>query len=207
MALPLGACLCPHSLFPCWLRAALLLTGSMWKDLVSHPQLLGIGTLTWIWGEGDTLGPVPQTRGGSLHQTVCGVGVCPASFFIFSVSVCTSLTRIFTAIMPMVAAGLLLDDPTLQPVRRLVSLVGTVCVWGSVCAVPSQCCCGSRWGRPGSFGLSSCMATACVLASEAGAEWDFTVLDLHELRFSALSPIILFVSSVSVLKTTLPMIQ
>uniref|UniRef100_A0A8C2V8G6 Rab interacting lysosomal protein like 1 n=1 Tax=Chinchilla lanigera TaxID=34839 RepID=A0A8C2V8G6_CHILA len=30
---------------------------------------------------------------------------------------------IFTAIMPMVAAGLLLDDPTLQPVRRLVSLV------------------------------------------------------------------------------------
>lgn len=32
--------------------------------------------------------------------------------------------------MPMVAAGLILDDPTLQPVRRLVSLVGTVCVWG-----------------------------------------------------------------------------
>ncbi|XP_006768811.1 PREDICTED: RILP-like protein 1 [Myotis davidii] len=30
---------------------------------------------------------------------------------------------IFTAIMPMVAAGLILDDPTLQPVRRLVSLV------------------------------------------------------------------------------------
>uniref|UniRef100_H0UYU4 RH2 domain-containing protein n=1 Tax=Cavia porcellus TaxID=10141 RepID=H0UYU4_CAVPO len=30
---------------------------------------------------------------------------------------------IFTAVMPMVAAGLLLDDPTLQPVRRLVSLV------------------------------------------------------------------------------------
>lgn len=34
--------------------------------------------------------------------------------------------------MPMVAAGLILDDPTLQPVRRLVSLVGTVCVWGFV---------------------------------------------------------------------------
>ncbi|KAM8814284.1 RILP-like protein 1 isoform 3-T3 [Rhynchonycteris naso] len=30
---------------------------------------------------------------------------------------------IFTAIMPMVAAGLILDDPTLQPIRRLVSLV------------------------------------------------------------------------------------
>ncbi|XP_012302593.2 RILP-like protein 1 isoform X4 [Aotus nancymaae] len=29
---------------------------------------------------------------------------------------------IFTAIMPMVAAGLIIDDPTLQPVRRLVSL-------------------------------------------------------------------------------------
>uniref|UniRef100_A0A493TA67 RILP-like protein 1 n=1 Tax=Anas platyrhynchos platyrhynchos TaxID=8840 RepID=A0A493TA67_ANAPP len=31
---------------------------------------------------------------------------------------------IFTAIMPMVAAGLIPDDPTLQPIRRLVSLVG-----------------------------------------------------------------------------------
>ncbi|XP_057600335.1 RILP-like protein 1 isoform X3 [Hippopotamus amphibius kiboko] len=30
---------------------------------------------------------------------------------------------IFTAVMPMVAAGLIIDDPTLQPVRRLVSLV------------------------------------------------------------------------------------
>ncbi|XP_051888329.1 RILP-like protein 1 isoform X2 [Pristis pectinata] len=30
---------------------------------------------------------------------------------------------IFTAIMPMVAAGLIPDDPTLQPIRRLVSLV------------------------------------------------------------------------------------
>ncbi|XP_047416850.1 RILP-like protein 1 isoform X4 [Sciurus carolinensis] len=30
---------------------------------------------------------------------------------------------IFTAIMPMVAAGLILDDPSLQPVRRLVPLV------------------------------------------------------------------------------------
>uniref|UniRef100_A0A8D2Q5E2 Rab interacting lysosomal protein like 1 n=1 Tax=Varanus komodoensis TaxID=61221 RepID=A0A8D2Q5E2_VARKO len=32
---------------------------------------------------------------------------------------------IFTAIMPMVAAGLIPDDPTLQPIRRLMSLVGT----------------------------------------------------------------------------------
>ncbi|XP_026130055.1 RILP-like protein 1 isoform X2 [Carassius auratus] len=30
---------------------------------------------------------------------------------------------IFTAIMPMVAAGLISDDPTLQPIRRLISLV------------------------------------------------------------------------------------
>ncbi|XP_016366083.1 RILP-like protein 1 isoform X2 [Sinocyclocheilus rhinocerous] len=30
---------------------------------------------------------------------------------------------IFTAIMPMVAAGLIPDDPTLQPIRRLISLV------------------------------------------------------------------------------------
>ncbi|KAI5166356.1 Rilp-Like Protein 1 [Manis pentadactyla] len=36
---------------------------------------------------------------------------------------------IFTAIMPMVAAGLIIDDPTLQPVRRLVSLVGIVFFW------------------------------------------------------------------------------
>lgn len=34
--------------------------------------------------------------------------------------------RIFTAIMPMVAAGLIADDPTLQPIRRLVSLVRPV---------------------------------------------------------------------------------
>ncbi|OCU02022.1 hypothetical protein XELAEV_18007779mg [Xenopus laevis] len=31
---------------------------------------------------------------------------------------------IFTAIMPMVAAGLIPDDPTLQPIRRLISIVG-----------------------------------------------------------------------------------
>ncbi|XP_041083565.1 RILP-like protein 1 [Polyodon spathula] len=30
---------------------------------------------------------------------------------------------IFTAIMPMVAAGLIPDDPTLQPIRRLISFV------------------------------------------------------------------------------------
>ncbi|TRY93998.1 hypothetical protein DNTS_032819 [Danionella cerebrum] len=32
---------------------------------------------------------------------------------------------IFTAVMPMVAAGLIPDDPTLQPIRRLMSLVRT----------------------------------------------------------------------------------
>ncbi|XP_075390049.1 RILP-like protein 1 isoform X3 [Tenrec ecaudatus] len=40
---------------------------------------------------------------------------------------------IFTAVMPMVAAGLIIDDPTLQPIRGLVSLVGTlppVPAWG-----------------------------------------------------------------------------
>ncbi|XP_042297725.1 RILP-like protein 1 isoform X3 [Sceloporus undulatus] len=35
----------------------------------------------------------------------------------------TQLPMIFTAIMPMVAAGLIPDDPTLQPIRRLMSLV------------------------------------------------------------------------------------
>ena len=73
-------------------------------------------------------------RNASYKQTlqpVCAWNVFvfhASSVFIFSVSICTFLTRIFTAIMPMVAAGLIIDDPTLQPVRRLVSLVGTVCV-------------------------------------------------------------------------------
>lgn len=40
--------------------------------------------------------------------------------FVLSLNLCN---RIFTAIMPMVAAGLIPDDPTLQPIRRLVSLV------------------------------------------------------------------------------------
>ncbi|XP_075033426.1 RILP-like protein 1 isoform X1 [Mixophyes fleayi] len=34
-----------------------------------------------------------------------------------------AFSRMFTAIMPMVAAGLIADDPTLQPIRRLISLV------------------------------------------------------------------------------------
>lgn len=38
--------------------------------------------------------------------------------WFFSVS-----CRIFTAIMPMVAAGLIADDPTLLPVRRLLSSI------------------------------------------------------------------------------------
>lgn len=63
-----------------------------------------------------------------------------ADLFLSSLS--ASGSRLFTAVMPMVAAGLILDDPTLQPVRRLVSLVGTVCVWGFVLgfflAVPSE---------------------------------------------------------------------
>lgn len=80
-----------------------------------------------------------------------------------------------------------------------------VCVWGSMCAVPWPGGCGTHLGRPGSSGCSGCMAVACVLASGVGAE--FTALHLHESEFPALSPIILFVSSVSVLKTALHMIQ
>lgn len=52
------------------------------------------------------------------------------SYFVVSVPSVAQLSvsvpfcnRIFTAIMPMVAAGLIADDPTLQPIRRLVSLV------------------------------------------------------------------------------------
>lgn len=41
------------------------------------------------------------------------------------VYLCLSI-RMFTAIMPMVAAGLIADDPTLQPISRLISLVGFI---------------------------------------------------------------------------------
>lgn len=69
--------------------------------------------------------PLTQSQG-----RLASVSCLPV--FLFPVSTCASLTRIFTAIMPMVAAGLILDDPALQPARRLVPLVGTVCVLGCV---------------------------------------------------------------------------
>ncbi|XP_041666883.1 RILP-like protein 1 isoform X2 [Cheilinus undulatus] len=50
--------------------------------------------------------PEPRTRSRSSAQPESGIK-----------------RLIFTAIMPMVAAGLIPDDPTLQPIRRLVSLV------------------------------------------------------------------------------------
>ncbi|XP_060917099.1 RILP-like protein 1 isoform X7 [Labrus mixtus] len=50
--------------------------------------------------------PEPRTRSRTTTQPESGIK-----------------RLIFTAIMPMVAAGLIPDDPTLQPIRRLVSLV------------------------------------------------------------------------------------
>lgn len=74
---------------------------------------------------------------GTLHEVklrskvdVVPVSPCPSPFppLYISLPVCACVSlplcnRIFTAIMPMVAAGLIPDDPTLQPIRRLVSLV------------------------------------------------------------------------------------
>lgn len=58
--------------------------------------------------------------------------------------------RIFTAIMPMVAAGLIADDPTLQPIRRLISLVrpfgGSPFVFSAVLThLSSLACDGAAW--------------------------------------------------------------
>ncbi|KAJ3606063.1 hypothetical protein NHX12_028106 [Muraenolepis orangiensis] len=50
--------------------------------------------------------PEPRSHGRSTPQPESGIK-----------------RLIFTAIMPMVAAGLIPDDPTLQPIRRLMSLV------------------------------------------------------------------------------------
>nr|XP_043868425.1 RILP-like protein 1 isoform X2 [Solea senegalensis]XP_043868426.1 RILP-like protein 1 isoform X3 [Solea senegalensis] len=56
--------------------------------------------------ESVTPSPEPRTRSQSSAQPESGIK-----------------RLIFTAIMPMVAAGLIPDDPTLQPIRRLSSLV------------------------------------------------------------------------------------
>lgn len=85
----------------------------------------------------------------------------------------------------MVAAGLILDDPTLQPVRRLVSLVGTVCVWGLVwfCFV---FCCAFRMAVVAAASLSL-LATSVAWQSPARwhLKWVWSViataaLDLHK---------------------------
>lgn len=68
--------------------------------------------------------------------------VVPVSLCL-CISSCLSLPlcdRIFTAIMPMVAAGLIPDDPTLQPIRRLMSLVWLY-IWLASESVPSFSAC------------------------------------------------------------------
>lgn len=107
--------------------------------------------------------------------------------FIFSVSICTFLTRIFTAIMPMVAAGLIIDDPTLQPVRRLVSLVGTVIFWFSFELCLWNVCCGYCWGWPVSSGHVSCMAITCVSPFEVGVVCD-SRRATHDARSARVKP-------------------
>uniref|UniRef100_A0A671G937 RILP-like protein 1 n=3 Tax=Rhinolophus ferrumequinum TaxID=59479 RepID=A0A671G937_RHIFE len=91
---------------------------------------------------------------------------------------------IFTAIMPMVAAGLIIDDPTLQPVRRLVSLVGTrffwfcfeLCLWNVCCsycwAGPSSLATWAAWPPPVCFRLKW---VSSVVSNRL-----FTALDLHD---------------------------
>lgn len=143
-------------------------------------------------------------------------GVCLFSclpVFIFSVSICTFLTRIFTAIMPMVAAGLIIDDPTLQPVRRLVSLVGTrffwfcfeLCLWNVCCsycwAGPSSLATWAAWPPPVCFHLK--------WVSSVVSHRLFAALDLHDWSLGILGSVtdnslclFCFYS-----KTTLSMIQ
>lgn len=94
------------------------------------------------------------------------------SVFIFSVSVCIFLTRIFTAVMPMVAAGLIIDDPSLLPVRRLVPLVGTVFFWFGFGLCLRNVCCGCRWAGPSPSGHFRCMAATRAFPREAGVACD-----------------------------------
>ncbi|XP_072809505.1 RILP-like protein 1 isoform X2 [Vicugna pacos] len=94
---------------------------------------------------------------------------------------------IFTAIMPMVAAGLIIDDPTLQPVRRLVSLVGTMIFWFSFELCLWNVCCGYCWGWPVSSGHVSCMAITCVSPFEVGVACDFRRAT-HDARSARVKP-------------------
>ncbi|XP_060998041.1 RILP-like protein 1 isoform X2 [Dama dama] len=119
---------------------------------------------------------------------------------------------IFTAIMPMVAAGLIIDDPTLQPVRRLVSLVGT----GFFSGFLLSCAFAMSAAATAGAGLSPLAPLAawpspCVFPFEVGVECDFkrvtherSICTSEALEFWALSPIILFVFSVSILKPPCP---
>lgn len=62
----------------------------------------------------------------------------------------------------MVAAGLILDDPTLQPIRRLVSLVGTGFLWVGLELCLCNVCCGSAEAGPPSLAtLAAWPSPAC----------------------------------------------
>ena len=112
----------------------------------------------------------------------------------------------------MVAAGLIIDDPTLQPVRRLVSLVGT----GFFSGFLLSCAFAMSAAAIAGAGLSPLAPLAawpspCVFPFEVGVECDFkratherSICTSEALEFWALSPIILFVFSVSILKPPCP---
>lgn len=117
-------------------------------------------------------------------QWILRVGFLVTLPSLYLLGLSASSGRLFTAVMPMVAAGLILDDPTLQPVRRLVSLVGTVCVWGFVFVF--LFCCASRMAVVAAASLSL-LATSAAWPSPAcwHLEWVWGViatvaLDLHE---------------------------
>lgn len=100
----------------------------------------------------------------SSQRGLLGGWVSRSHHPLFIFSICSG-SRLFTAVMPMVAAGLILDDPTLQPVRRLVSLVGTVCVWGFVLGV---FCCAFQMAVVAAASLS---LLATSIAWQSPARW------------------------------------
>lgn len=72
----------------------------------------------------------------------------------------------------MVAAGLIIDDPSLLPVRRLVPLVGTVFFWFGFGLCLRNVCCGCRWAGPSPSGHFRCMAATRAFPREAGVACD-----------------------------------
>lgn len=86
----------------------------------------------------------------------------------------------------MVAAGLILDDPTLQPVRRLMSLVGTVCVWGFVLG---GFCCAFQMAVVAAASLSL-LATSVAWQSPARwqLKWVWSVIATAALALHTCSP-------------------